>query len=824
MKFLSRSAVLAIALLLVSQLFFNKAAIAGGGPENVMLVVNEESWASLAVANHYIQLRKIPACNVVYLSGVQLSWDNVKIEVFREKILIPVLEAIQRRGLEPQIDYIVYSADFPFSINVRGDLAGDPGARSLPKYVTTGASINGLTYLYESVLEGDWRTYLSLHANLYSRAQGKGFRSGYVWNPTGDPVTQVGTTDVFHKSPSGPRYMLSTMLAVTSGRGNSMSEVVNYLDRAAAADGTKPSGTIYMMRNSNVRSTTREWAFNQTVTALTQLGVKSRVEKGIVPRNRDDVMGAVVGAATFDLQRGGSTILPGAICEHLTSIGGDMRLGRGQTPLSDFLRHGAAGSSGTVTEPYAIQAKFPTSLIHVSYASGCSLAESFYQSVSGPYQLLIVGDPLCQPWAERPVVTATGIRSNQTVSGDVMLTASAVAPGGVERVELFLDGKRIEIFPANVSYSLDTRQLWDGPHELRIVAISRAANKTQGGWVIPFEVDNDANGESSAGVKKVADPSTENESPPTEGEAPSTEVAETPPEVVEHTDASPSGPDPEGVASAGASPEDPSAAGGAAEAGETSTESDTTSATDISSDDEGSTIAKHGDATSSDDSKKDSPTYGDDIIVEVSFPRSEWVGVFHGDRLLGRIPDGVGRATVTTRRLGVGKFKLRAVAFEGDKEVEERRFDVSVKTLTVDPMRKPPKPRALRRGLLREIDDEKKVIPKLDAPLFASDDLPPSPLEGEKSFEIRTFFQTDAAGIYQFQLRPSDRVSSLRLNGVELHKKREGEFAASPVRLVPGWYELQINGKIVDNSLPDIQFGKANVLPLAADRFYCFEK
>ena len=32
------------------------------------------------------------------------------------------------------------------------------------------------------------------------------------------------------------------------------------------------------------------------------------------------------------------------------------------------------------------------------YAAGMSLAESFYLAVESPYQLLIVGDPLCRPY------------------------------------------------------------------------------------------------------------------------------------------------------------------------------------------------------------------------------------------------------------------------------------------------------------------------------------------------------------------------------------------------------------------------------------------
>ena len=55
-------------------------------------------------------------------------------------------------------------------------------------------------------------------------------------------------------------------------------------------------------------------------------------------------------------------------------------------------RHRAARHSSQVS----------AALAQLHYARGCSLAESFYQSISGPYQLLIVGDPLCQPWAVLP--------------------------------------------------------------------------------------------------------------------------------------------------------------------------------------------------------------------------------------------------------------------------------------------------------------------------------------------------------------------------------------------------------------------------------------
>src|SRR5262245_56365735 len=51
----------------LSGLFEPRTAAAGGGPENVLLLVNSNSASSQYIANTYIQLRKIPPCNVVYV-------------------------------------------------------------------------------------------------------------------------------------------------------------------------------------------------------------------------------------------------------------------------------------------------------------------------------------------------------------------------------------------------------------------------------------------------------------------------------------------------------------------------------------------------------------------------------------------------------------------------------------------------------------------------------------------------------------------------------------------------------------------------------------
>ena len=458
-------------------------ARAGGGPENLFLVVNSTSSDSLAVANAFVAARGIPPINVFMLPWAG-SKENTTLARFREEILMPILRAIDSRRLAPQIDCIVYSADFPWRI----DYAEALPAELAQKDTFPSASLTGMTMLSNALASGT-PAWLDPESNDYYRRPGPdgvppesiGFRGWYGWGDDGR-LLEAG----------GNRYLLSVMLGVTAGRGNTVREVAAYLARAAAADGTRPKGTIYLMTNADVRTTTRSSAFPAVVKALATLGIKAEIASGTLPQGKLDVAGLMTGTPSFDWATSGSTILPGAICENLTSFGGIFTPSAGQTPLSEFLRVGAAGSSGTVVEPYSIQAKFPHPMIHVHYCRGASLAEAFYQSLSAPYQLLVVGDPLCQPWAEIPQVTALLAGGGPLGPGAVLSGSVAVEPaatlaagGSADRFELFVDGLRVASCGQGGQLTLDTAALADGHHDLRVVAISATPLETQGRAVIP---------------------------------------------------------------------------------------------------------------------------------------------------------------------------------------------------------------------------------------------------------------------------------------------------------------------------------------------------
>ncbi len=473
------------------------SARAGGGPENVLLVVNPSSPSSLAVANAWITLRQVAPINVFMLPW-EGSTESIPIGRFRDEILTPILQAIDSRRLSPQIDQIVYSADFPWKVDFTEELPAPlVGQDHFPA-----ASLTGLTHHYAAV-QTRRPAYLEKGANRYWRAlddegvpaRTQGFRSWYGWGVGGE-VLEAG----------GPRYLLATMLGVTAGRGNSVAEVVAGLASASEADGRKPLGTIYFATNGDVRTKTRSPGFPAIVKEIRRMGVKAEVFEGSLPPRKRDVAGLMTGTPDFDWPKSGSTIVPGAICENLTSYGGIFTEGAGQTPLSEFIRAGASGSSGTVIEPYALQEKFPHPSIQVHYVRGASLAEAFYQSLQVPYQLLVVGDPLCQPWATIPVITATTqpddhpLEAGRILSGKLEIEPAGSLPEGtldvdgqpvrVDRFEFFVDGMRMGQCGAGERLSLDTAALADGHHELRVVGIASSSIETQGRLLVPFIASN----------------------------------------------------------------------------------------------------------------------------------------------------------------------------------------------------------------------------------------------------------------------------------------------------------------------------------------------
>jgi uncharacterized protein (TIGR03790 family) len=128
------------------------------------------------------------------------------------------------------------------------------------------------------------------------------------------------------------------------------------IDRGALADGSEPQGSIYLLSTSDAKRNTRLPEYERAV----QLGRKD-LRVHLLQQDRlegaADVMGYFTGLASVPAIAT-NHYLPGAIADHLTSLGGQLTDSPQMSALR-WLEAGATASYGTVVEPCNFATKFP---------------------------------------------------------------------------------------------------------------------------------------------------------------------------------------------------------------------------------------------------------------------------------------------------------------------------------------------------------------------------------------------------------------------------------------------------------------------------------
>ena len=439
----------------------------GWSQEDVLVVVNEDSPESLTLANHYISVRKIPPTNVVYLSNLPeiKGGETFGSSAYQKSILNPIMDEIKNRGLEPQLRYVAFSAGFATRINCRDSqkkYLASTGKKYSIHFHTPFISMNSAMFFNDALYqEQPW--FLDPNANWFADPMATTTRSFSSQKTWPDPAKSSG------RPPA--RFYLASMLAVIGPEeASTLTQAIEQVQRAAAADGTKPQGIFYFAKNGDPRSKTRHNQINAAVAELEQLGFETKVSDKRMPPAKSKVLGAVLGSAKLNWADSKAEFVPGAICDNFTSYGALFQ--KSQTKLTHFLNQGATGSVGMVAEPYTIPYKIPTTMAQVHYARGCTLAESLYQTIGNPYMMLMVGDPICRPFATFAKFKVDGISNRSLLKQDLTITCQPSSDSQVDSVSVYVDGIRdsTDNLPDQpINLSID--DLGYGYHEIRVVAI-----------------------------------------------------------------------------------------------------------------------------------------------------------------------------------------------------------------------------------------------------------------------------------------------------------------------------------------------------------------
>ncbi len=449
---------------------------AGGGPWNVLLLVNDRSDASKKVGEHYARARGLPPKNVLHLSfrpGLEMPyWDYDRL------IRRPVLDYLERSGLKNQVDYLVATMGFPLR------LTHAPWGM---RYVSLTAALQALDLRPGALPRGKMgmpNPYFGVHRAFSHRLA---LREEKV------------------------HIYLSTMLA-----GFTVEDANSLVDHALQAEGNPPPKGLFLFQDARGNANVRNPQYDQAVSVLEGNGFQARhagpgtaVLKKLPP-----LMSWFSGGSYSGLTREAIRSVkfrPGAIVDMLESFGAvpenfDPKGKPRQVPVTWMIEAGATAVHGAVAEPF--NAAFPDSRVPLLYAKGFNVAEAFFQCIPTFFwQNVLFADPLCAPYAAPPVFQA-GL--DKLLPGPVGGKVEFPVTGKKVAVyELYVDGVLAVRTTAGAPLVWDTLSLPDGPVRVRVVAVSSDPTGAISSVEVEIPVYNPSFRVLSAGLegdKKVAGP------------------------------------------------------------------------------------------------------------------------------------------------------------------------------------------------------------------------------------------------------------------------------------------------------------------------------
>jgi uncharacterized protein (TIGR03790 family) len=177
------------------------------------------------------------------------------------------------------------------------------------------------------------------------------------------------------------------------------------IDRGVAADGSlllrgRPPVHAMFLSTDDVARRVRMPLY-PPAGLLRPVGVDVKLAPAAELKTTPRVLLAITGSARLDLEPAPDWVA-GALADHLTSTGGELLTGGGQSTVLDWIASGVTASHGTVTEPCNHLQKFPHPQVVLGhYMQGATALEAYWKSVQWPQQSLFVGEPLAAPFARR---------------------------------------------------------------------------------------------------------------------------------------------------------------------------------------------------------------------------------------------------------------------------------------------------------------------------------------------------------------------------------------------------------------------------------------
>ena len=387
---------------------FCSAPAAAQTADNVLVVINTASPASLAVGEYYVKARRVSDTHVVRLSTT--TAELIERAEYQRTIETPIAIWLARHSLQDRILYVVLTKGIPLRIN------GTTGREG------TASSVDSeLTLLYRK-LTGLQTTVVGRVANPYFAAD-----------------TPPSETKPFTR-------FIADIYLVTRLDGYTAEDAMKLVDRALAPES---NGTIVLdQRGGSDKNIGDRW-LQETANRLQGTAARVLFETTPVPAATSDPVLGYFSSGSNDpsnrFRRHGIKFANGALAGMFVSTDGrtfveppdDWVPGTSRPPgadslAGDLIREGATGLVANVAEPY-FDATARPQVIFPAYLAGFNLAESFYLSIPFlGWQTIVIGDPLCVPFPRKPL-------STNEIDKGMDLTTELPALFAERRLALFSD-------------------------------------------------------------------------------------------------------------------------------------------------------------------------------------------------------------------------------------------------------------------------------------------------------------------------------------------------------------------------------------------------
>jgi len=486
-----RSTLPALALVLVAD-----AALAGGGPMNVLVLYSQDDASATEVAKLYEKERDLPPGHLCPLPGLTPDMTQVDVATYQTKILAPFDACLSTLPHPEDIDYVVLVRGLPYLVN-------------LPQYTV---SLEAMVQVGHAKVAATGTDIAGIgQPDAAASIQNPLFGPGQFWNDADSPVKNQyaawygSAGSIVKKGEQAAAFRRKDVKAAGTYDFSGQLYVVQSLDgfdyedakavvaRGKASDGTLPGQEILCMHAEDEARGARDPECEFATRMLKGAGFNATfVDPFDGALAGHDVMAYFTGSAdTVKNAIAGNTYAPGAIAENLTSYGAAIGNffcnadgsqcpgGESQTSIARFIRAGATGAHGTVNEPY--NNVFPNAGTLLLYTFGYNMGESFLYNQRFLYwQNIHVGDPLATPYAKRPIVEITATTESAVVT--------ASHPAGIARIDLYEAGKRIGQVDGAGELVIEKPGAAGETLDLLAVAIAQNAPVERLGWPQPAQM------------------------------------------------------------------------------------------------------------------------------------------------------------------------------------------------------------------------------------------------------------------------------------------------------------------------------------------------